>query len=109
MEDAQLCQTEFMIEICEIEMKFCRFSEILIPIQRPLLGLPRIRAAQINSNQSRVDKVFQSGSDVSKIFGRLSYLEGCQSKIELYKKLYLDEFFEAAASVDNTVVLYYII
>ena len=58
MEDAQLCQTEFRIEICKIEMKFCRFSEILVPFQRPLLGPPRIRAAQIKSAQIRADKVY---------------------------------------------------
>jgi len=53
---------EFGIKICKIAMKFCRFSEILVPFQRPLLGPPRIRAAQIKSAQIRADKVLQDHS-----------------------------------------------
>ena len=40
-------------------MNFCRFFEILVFFQRPLLllGPPRIRAAQIKSDQIRADSL----------------------------------------------------
>ena len=41
---------EFMIEICKIAMKFCRFFQIPL-FQLPLLGPPRIRATRMKSAQ----------------------------------------------------------